>query len=466
MDSRRRAEKAPRLCFWIKFGPSSRSQYPTKASDAMAEAIKKLPVKGAWQVYVHKLRAYVMGDDGSPVRPHLMLVISTKDGQFLACEPASGDDEAGGGNVVKDRPTPEALLDFLKKVMTHPRVMNTTAAGEKRKAARPESIRFADTHTASLHLGEKDKWAGETACPYVEGCRAGLAECGVDDVGFAPVPPDLIESIIRTQIEPSMAPDNQEWGTQHLPGLSQSVDGFTDAFGGSLFAAAAEFARVSPWTALTKRRPVQISYRLVLREDVAMRLTAYVSVVGSKEEGSFGFAVHKTLDEAKRAYEVEVRGDAAGDDVESSGESVNGQSCMFASVYETPFEDVDDAERAGWDLAPMEDEPGEYYWPIFCKMTFEKGEDGTEDALSLTRPAIVELQCFELALKAVVALIKSGELRRADDENQSANDGKPWTVQCETFAGSAGSETATIDVEVSLPSLDDSAANEGQDAYL
>jgi len=433
----------------------------------MAEAIKKLPVKGAWQVYVHKLRAYVMGDDGSPVRPHLMLVISTKDGQFLACEPASGDDEAGGGNVVKDRPTPEALLAFLKRVMTHPRVMNTTAAGEKRKAARPESIRFADTHTASLHLGEKEKWAGETACPYVEGCRAGLAECGVDDVGFAPVPPDLIESIIRAQIEPSMAPDNQEWGTQHLPGLSQSVDGFTDAFGGSLFAAAAEFARVSPWTALAKRRPVQISYRLVLREDVAMRLTAYVSLVGSKEEGSFGFAVHKTLAEAKRAYEVETRGDGVGDDGESStGESVNGQSCMFASVYECPFEDVDDAERAGWDLAPMEDEPGERYWPIFCKMAFEKGEGGTEDALSLTRPAIVELQCFELALKAVAALIKSGELRRADDENQSANDGKPWTVQCETFAGSAGSEMATIDVEVSLPSLDDSAANEGQDAYL
>ena len=78
----------------------------------------------------------------------------------------------------------------------------------------------------------------------------------------------------------------------------------------------------------------------------------------------------------------------------------------------------------------------------------------------------MELQCFEISLKAVVALIKSGELRRRRRESQSANDGKPWTVQCETFAGSAGSETATIDVEVSLPSLDDSAANEGRDAYL
>ena len=56
----------------------------------MAEAIKKLPVKGAWQVYVHKLRAYVMGDDGSPVRPHLMLVISTKDGQSSRANPHPG----------------------------------------------------------------------------------------------------------------------------------------------------------------------------------------------------------------------------------------------------------------------------------------------------------------------------------------------------------------------------------------
>ena len=113
----------------------------------------------------------------------------------------------------------------------------------------------------------------------------------------------------------------------------------------------------------------------------------------------------------------------------------------------------------------MEDEPGEYIGRSSARWRSRRARAGPR-TLSLTRPAIVELQCFELALKAVVALIKSGELRRADDENQSANDGKPWTVQCETFAGSAGSEMATIDVEVSLPSLDDSAANEGQDAYL
>jgi hypothetical protein len=45
----------------------------------------------------------------------------------------------------------------------------------------------------------------------------------------------------------------------------ESVEGFTPAFGGSLFAAAAAFARASPWESLAERRPIQITYRLVLR---------------------------------------------------------------------------------------------------------------------------------------------------------------------------------------------------------
>jgi len=69
----------------------------------------------------------------------------------------------------------------------------------------PQAIRFADTKTAALHLGHKEKWAAETRCGYVAGCAAGLAALGVADVSFAPVPPELIQQIIRGQIEPNMA---------------------------------------------------------------------------------------------------------------------------------------------------------------------------------------------------------------------------------------------------------------------
>ena len=49
---------------------------------------------------------------------------------------------------------------------------------------------------------------------------------------------------------------------------------------------------------------------LVLREDVSMKLTAFGSVVGSKEAESYGLSVHKTLDDAIKAYELENTGES------------------------------------------------------------------------------------------------------------------------------------------------------------
>lgn len=45
--------------------------------------VLSLPQKGVWQCYVHKLRAWVAGNGGLPVRPYLMLVISTEVGDAL-----------------------------------------------------------------------------------------------------------------------------------------------------------------------------------------------------------------------------------------------------------------------------------------------------------------------------------------------------------------------------------------------
>ncbi|EEH52152.1 uncharacterized protein MICPUCDRAFT_53410 [Micromonas pusilla CCMP1545] len=432
----------------------------------MPKSIDALPQSGRWQLYVHKLRAWIPGDDEQPVRPYLMLVVSTDDGAFLACEPGDTPEDASGGNVVKEKPTAETVLRFLRRCMTHPRLMNTSKAGERRKPARPKTIRFADTTTASLHLGDESKWAAETACEYVEGCREGLKAIGVSDVSFAPVPPQLVNDIIRGQIEPNMAPANQEWGTQHLPGLMESVDGFTPAFGASLFGAAADFVRAAPWEKIASRRPIQLAYRLVLREDVAMKITSYGSVVGDAESGSFGLSVHKTVEDAMRAYKMENGDD--GDDDAGAGED-GGQSCMFGSIFETPFEDIDAAEANAWDLAPMigESDANAKYFPLFCKIAVEKGADGAEDSLSVTRPAIIELQCFELMMKAIVSLIKSGDLKSIGDD---VRDGAgPWTVRADTMAGSTSKrgdaeiERAEIELSVTLPPIESAA---GGGAYV
>lgn len=74
-----------------------------------------------------------------------------------------------------------------------------------------------------------------------------------------------------------------------------------------------------------------------------MKLTAFGAVVGDKESGSFGLSVHKTVEEAVAAFEMKHGGE--GD------EAAGGQSCMFASVYETPFEDIDAAVGTGFVFA-------------------------------------------------------------------------------------------------------------------
>ena len=76
----------------------------------MPKSIDALPQSGRWQLYVHKLRAWIPGDDEQPVRPYLMLVVSTDDGAFLACEPGDTPEDASGGNVVKEKPTAETVF--------------------------------------------------------------------------------------------------------------------------------------------------------------------------------------------------------------------------------------------------------------------------------------------------------------------------------------------------------------------
>ena len=114
------------------------------------------------------------------------------------------------------------------------------------------------------------------------------------------------------------------------------------------------------------------------------------------------------------------------------------------------------AEETGkWELAAG-DEPGEEYWPLFCKIAFEKGENGGQDALAITRPAIIELQCFELMFKGMVELLSSGELKSKGDAVRDA--AGPWTVKAHTMAGSAAGESAEVEVEISLPMIENNAA--------
>ena len=80
--------------------------------------------------------------------------------------------------------------------------------------------------------------------------------------------------------------------------------------------------------------------------------------------------------------------------------------------------------------------------------------------MELTRPAIIELQCFELMFKGMVELLSSGELKSIGDNVRDA--AGPWTVKTKSSAGSQAGEEVDIEVEISLPSLDGA----GEAAFL
>jgi len=417
-----------------------------------------------WHVYVHKLRAWVPTEDTrekapeeqEPTRPTLILVIRTQTGEFLSH--AHGDDERG--NVVYDEPTCEEVVEFLSRVAENPKVLNSSKKGDgEGTTAKPTRVAFACTATARALAGKSlEEWDSFDGCKYVNGCRDGVMAKipSVRDVSFAPVPESVLRDVVRGQIEPQMRPsENDEvWGTQHLPGLMESIDGFTPRFGASLFGAAKAFAECGIRRKLERRRPVKIAYRLMLRDDVTMRLTCFVAFDGTFEDENFGFNVHKTLKDAQVAFEVEH----GNEDVEPS---LEGQTCMFSSAVETPFEDLDARDAHDWPLVAAEGEVGGVLWPLFFKIALDE-ESG--DNLEISRPAIIELQAFELAMKAVAQLARRDEgfecapAGENGDLTEVRKPRGPWTIKTSSFT--AKGEEEEIEIEVSLPELAEMKANE------
>ena len=408
-----------------------------------------------WHVYVHKLRAWITTASAStalerleakPKRPYLILVVEPDGGTFLSHVRAEGY----RGNVYEDEPSSEDVAAFIRKCVERPRALNATLQGKtfREGGLAPRTIRVACGGTARALRGEPEAWATFDGCRYVAECRELLKReiPEIESVSFAPVPEELIARVIRERVEPKIAEDarggvEEEWGTRHLPGLSTSVDGFTMAFGRSLFEAAKAFAECDIDRAIERLRPVKVSYRLKLRDDVAMRLTAFVAFEGSMEEEDFGFVVHKTLTQSQAAFEVS-KGNV---DVESGPQM--GQTCAFASAHETPFEDLDDGEAGSWPLVEREGEIDNVLWPLFFKVNVV--DDG--ENLEISSPAIIELQAFEVSMKAIASIRASGDASFASSGDDVRAAKGPWTCTVTSFA--AKGEEESIEVEIELPEL-------------
>ena len=407
----------------------------------MAASSSSKPI--VWQVYVHKLRAWappisvsleeLQNGDGDaefiPARPYLILVVDTSTGKFLTTK----EDENGKGedvNIVRgpEPPSNEYIVDYIEKILKSPKVLNERDGEEEKEEGKekgktiekPAKIVFACTTTATNTDGN-----GEDLCSYVHGTRDLLKKLDIQ-TGFATVPKEIIQTIIRQQIEPNMNPPAEEWTTAHLPGLMESVDGFTPKFGLSLFAAAIQYlSNVTQHVEkLEKIKFFKIHYGLQLDKDNKATLSCCVSI----DQTNYALTLYRNEDEAKKII-AEFEKDEK-EEVDMTGKSM--QNCMFLGEESTPFEDIDAREKYDWPCAATagEDPSGDKgkereLFPVFTKMNFE--EDGT---LTMNRPQLIELQMFEVALSAIAAFLSNpGEDKIGIQMTSYAMKGEPTEVK-------------------------------------
>ena len=255
------------------------------------------------------------------------------------------------------------------------------------------------------------------------------------------MPKEIIQKIIREQIEPNMNPPAEEWSTDHLPGLMESVDGFTPKFGLSLFTAATQYlCTVMQHEEKLKKMKFSPLSMAKLDENNKAKLSVH-----DHRPLELHLTVYKNEAEAKHIIaELEKEGE----EVDMSKKSL--QNCVFLGEGDAPFEDIDAKEKYDWPCAASAGEDPSTaregvdlrdLYPIFAKMDF--GEDGV---LTIRRPQLIELQMFEVALSAISAFIMNnsqGQDRIGIQMTSYAMKGEPTEIKAvieakDSLDGSSG----------------------------
>jgi hypothetical protein len=409
---------------------------------------------------------------------------------------------------------------YVRRAAQHAaRALTRAAARRSRPPGRPRRVSIAHTASAGALRGAPELWADADVCPYVAPCRAALAPLDIQarprprararrtrsavrrltrgphrrraphtQVAFAPVPAPLLAHVVRGQIEAAFNPPEQEWGTRLLPGLAESVEGFTPAFGASLFGAAAAFRRAGAWAALPATAPLRVQYRIALEGvpgaadagALSARVTSYVVRTGGGPGSAdgHGFSIYAQLPEALGALAAAAAAAAAGEEagaLEPGPDApTRGQSLVFVGPAEMPFGDLDAVEAEGWPLGPGDDN-----LPLFTKVCLaEPGAEGEQQgeaagagegpSLEVSRPELLELQAFELTLAALTALAGSGDL--APEGAGAAGSGCAAAggaaVRVTTHAARGQPEQVLVSVQALPPDGGPAESADAADAYL
>ena len=285
-----------------------------------------------------------------------------------------------------------------------------------------------------------------------------------------------------------------------------------------MFSAATRFLSSGAYHALPADAPVRVSYRIPLQlpdgvdvkqGTLSARVNSFLIRTGtppskgdedtSNGHDSFGASIYASSAAAYAATKTAAATTDGADALQAVPVlPTRGQAVVFVSTPTAPFADVDDAERWAWPLSDATGKPvsaedvacasvtvqvatgdavssPHVAFPLFMSASTANGDaDGTTTAsgevgvVELTRPNVLELQAFEVALSALAELAAdpSGHALSA-----AAAAGESVSVRVESFGAKGIAEEMIVEVSV-LPSaldahhLGSGGGSGGSDTYL
>lgn len=274
-----------------------------ESSDSTAATVDRIrrlkQTDETWAVLTRRMRLWVDAKDGSSHRPYGVLVTTADGAKFLAMK-------------LFDEPlTPADVMGQVYKAMLAPKLFS----GGKRRPA----VIVCDNEELVVVLTPE------------------IAQVGVRCVYRPALPaPERLRLTIETQM----------LRRPPVPGLL-SLPGVTEPLVRRLFALAAEYYRRAPWQFLTDAHPIELRFPA----DAEPR---YAVVMGSGGE-VYGLAVYDTAESLDLMYSSLSR------------KQVMRQTSWLALIFEvaraSSFDDLDDLERHGWEVAAPQ------AYPVFGRTT-------------------------------------------------------------------------------------------------
>ncbi len=253
-----------------------------------------------WYVFHELLRAWIAEEDQEPFRPTLVAVLDAGSQIILKVE------------LLQAPPGADEILEIISSTITDPQ-------HKRIENHRPKAIKFEDKQ-------------------LIEALSADLAELGIS---ARYVPNRKMSRAIMRDFEKRIQEERIE-----LEGLA-SKTGVTPQILDGFYQAAAEFFRAEPWAYLSDSEPLMIH--------VSSHEPHYVSILGQggMEYGMVVFMHQEEMD----AFMLTILDEYP--DIPAGG----WYAFNFEEKYQIPFDDLDDLELHGYEIAapnayPM---PATYY---------------------------------------------------------------------------------------------------------